>query len=77
MASLRKFAAPLLCLALICGAAFLWPVYKQKASERKLADAARACRVLAEQGDANAQGRLGYMYFEGKGVPRDYAESAR
>jgi len=29
-------------------------------------------RMLAEQGDANAQINLGFMYYEGKGVPKNY-----
>jgi len=43
-------------------------------TERKLAEAAR---VLARQGDANAQYSLGNMYRNGQGVPQDYAESVR
>jgi TPR repeat protein len=31
----------------------------------------------AEAGDPNAQYKLGVMYFEGKGVPQDYAEAAK
>ena len=34
-------------------------------------------RKAAEQGDAHAQGALGYKYFEGRGVQRDHAEAAR
>jgi len=30
----------------------------------------------AEQGDASAQFELGMMYYEGRGVPRDYEEAA-
>jgi TPR repeat protein len=33
-------------------------------------------KPLAEQGDANAQFRLGEMYDLGRGVPRDYAQAA-
>jgi len=29
----------------------------------------------AEQGDAGAQGGLGLIYYEGKGVPQDFAEA--
>lgn len=39
--------------------------------------AANAMRERAEQGDAKAQFKLGYMYFYGKGVPQSYAESVR
>ncbi len=38
--------------------------------------ALRLLRPLAEHGVAEAQGRLGYMYFMGKGVAQDYAEAA-
>ena len=36
-----------------------------------------ALRERAEQGDANAQSRLGVMYHFGEGVPQDDAEAAR
>ena len=32
---------------------------------------------IAEQGDANAQFNLGFMYDNGEGVPQDYAEAVR
>ena len=32
-------------------------------------------RERAEQGDAEAQNELGSRYYEGRGVPRDYAEA--
>ena len=35
------------------------------------------CRPLAEQGEAIAQLDLGAMYFDGKGVPQDYAEAVK
>src|ERR1035441_10653995 len=34
-------------------------------------------RRLAEQGDVDAQGRLGYAYYCGQGVPQGYAEAAK
>jgi TPR repeat protein len=34
-------------------------------------------KPLAEQGNADAQGMLGSMYENGKGVPQDYAEAAK
>ncbi|MDA0221360.1 MAG: tetratricopeptide repeat protein, partial [Proteobacteria bacterium] len=34
-------------------------------------------RPLAEQGNAYAQSILGVMYYEGTGVPQDYAEAVR
>jgi hypothetical protein len=77
MTSFRKIAVSATCVVAICGAAILWPVYKQKVIERKFAEAAKECRVRAEQRDAEAQSRLGKMYSDGKGVPRDFAEAVR
>lgn len=34
-------------------------------------------RVLAEQGDAKAQYKLGMMYENGEGVPQDYVEAIK
>ncbi len=39
------------------------------------ATAIRELRPLAEQGNANAQFRLGVVYRKGRGVPQDYAEA--
>ena len=36
-----------------------------------------AARELAEQGDADAQAKLGRMYTTGEGVPQDYVEAAK
>lgn len=72
-----KIATPVLCLAVIGGAAIAWQVYKAKTNEQKLAEEARVCRVRAEQGDARAQSDLGNMYYYGRGVPQDYVEAAR
>jgi len=41
------------------------------------ATALKEWRPLAEQGDAEAQCNLGYMYKCGQGVPQDDAEAAR
>lgn len=32
-------------------------------------------QTQAAQGDANAQNNLGVLYFEGQGVPQDYAKA--
>ena len=40
-------------------------------------EALEADRVLAEQGDAAAQGRLADAYYNGRGVEQDYGEAAR
>src|SRR5712671_2394904 len=77
MTSLRKIAASVTCVGVICGAAILWPVYKEKAAERKLVEAAMVIRVRAEQGEADAQYSLGASYAQGKGVPQNYTEAVR
>ena len=41
------------------------------------ATALRELRPLAERGDADAQSRLGFMYDNGQGVPKDSAEAVR
>ncbi len=41
------------------------------------ATALQELRPLAEQGNADAQHRLGAMYEDGKGVPQDYAEAVK
>jgi len=39
--------------------------------------ALRLWRLAAEQGNASAQHNLGAMYDKGRGVPQDYAETAK
>ena len=41
------------------------------------ATALQLLRPLAEQGDARAQGNLGFMYHQGYGVPQDFAEALK
>jgi TPR repeat protein len=41
------------------------------------AEAAQWFRRAAEQGNANAQLKLGIMHFLGKGVPQDYTKTAQ
>ena len=41
------------------------------------ATALRLSRELADQGDAQAQSRLGLMYREGHGVPQDYQQAVQ
>jgi len=71
-----KIAAMVLCLTAICGSA-LWFLGHKRANEQELAAQAKALRVLAEQGDAQAQYRLGFMYRHGQGVPQDNGEAFR
>lgn len=42
-----------------------------------VSEAVKFWRQAAEQGDAKAQNSLGEAYYEGQGVPQDYAEAAR
>ena len=70
-----KIVAAFVCAVVICGGVIAWRSYKSKTDERKRAEAARICRISAEQGDVNAEARLGNMYFYGEGVPQDYAEA--
>lgn len=46
-------------------------------SEGRYADAIARYQTLGDQGSATAQRRLGDIYLEGKGVPRDASEAAR
>ena len=39
------------------------------------AEAVRWYRMAAEQGDADAQLNLGYMYGTGEGIPKDYVQA--
>ena len=43
----------------------------------KKAPFAKSLRKLAGQGDAESQSRLGYMYYQGQGVPQDYAAAPK
>jgi hypothetical protein len=62
---------------LVGGSAVLWLAHKRKADERRVAEAANACRIRAEQGDPKAESELAYMYSHGLGVPQDYSEALR
>ena len=42
---------------------------------RDFATALRIWRPLAQGGDATAQGNLGFMYYNGQGVPQDYVQA--
>ena len=45
--------------------------------KRTRASRVDACRTAAKQGYATAQGALGSMYYNGQGVPKDYAQALR
>jgi TPR repeat protein len=44
---------------------------------KKLADTATETHARADQGDLSAEYSLACMYYEGRGVPQDYAEASR
>lgn len=50
---------------------------EQRYAEGRYADALDRYQVLADQGSGLAQRRLGDVYLNGKGVPRDAAEKGR
>lgn len=44
---------------------------------KQLGQAFPVCHKAAKQGNINAQSTLGLMYYEGQGVPQNYAEAAK
>jgi len=62
---------------LVSGSMVLWLVNRHRADEKRVAEAANARRVRAEQGDPKAESELAYMYSHGQGVPQDYSEALR
>jgi uncharacterized protein len=44
---------------------------------RDLAPVLRLLRPLADQGNAEAQMKLGFMYVTGEGTPQDYVEALK
>jgi hypothetical protein len=66
---LRLAMIAAICLPLLCAAIYI-PFHRWQLRKREV-----ACRIRAEQGDAESQFRLGSIYFYGRGVPRDYAEA--
>ena len=77
MTSFTKITIFVTCVAATCGDAVFWSISKENASDRKLVGTVRTYRVHAEQGDAKAQYGLGFMYYQGQGVPQDYGEAMR
>lgn len=75
MKSLGKIAAS---AVLISALGILCVLHRQRVIERrKLSDTATQCRSLAERGDADQEFNLAKMYFEGKGLTKNYAEAIR
>jgi TPR repeat protein len=48
-----------------------------KAQQREMNEVIRLLRTTADQGHADAQNSLGFMYGKGEGVKQDFAEAAR
>lgn len=69
----------MIALLLAAGTAWAGPVEDGRAAEARgdLEAAAKWFRVAAEQGNAGAQEKLGSMYVDGRGVPRDYKEAIK
>ena len=68
MKLLWRIVVPVACVALTGGAAVGWHFLEARATQRKLVEGAKACRVRAERGEENAQYDLARRYYQGKGV---------
>jgi tetratricopeptide (TPR) repeat protein len=77
MKSSSKTVVLLVLIVVICGSVLYWREQRHKAEKEKLAEAANACRLRAAQGDPKAEVQLAYIYWNGRDVPRDYAEALR
>jgi TPR repeat protein len=60
--------------AVLAGTAVAGPFEDGDAAHKRgdYAEAVKWYRKAAEQGDAEAQSRLGFLYYMGQGVPQDY-----
>lgn len=74
---LRRTIVVVSCVVLILGSVFIWHFVHSELNHRQLAKDATALRIRAEQRDAEAQFKLGSIYFKGKGVPKDFVEAVR
>ena len=72
---IRKLKTSRLAL-LLAGLACLSFVFGQE-PKAPAGESLESLRVRGEKGDAAAQNSLGTVYYEGRGVARDYAEAAR
>jgi TPR repeat protein len=61
------------CIAVVC----VGVIVRARRNSRQLAKRAAVYRIRAEQGDANAQYSLSYMYHKGEGLPQDDSEAVR
>jgi len=66
-------------LVAMAGTAFAGPAEDAAAAYQRgdFATAYRLIHPLADEGNADAQTRLGTMYFEGKGVGQDFAQGLK
>ena len=73
--TLKAAAAALIFAVSFAGSVAAGPFEDAVAAYRKgdYARASRLLRPLAEQGNADAQARLAFLYANGEGVPPDYA----
>jgi len=76
MTTSRKLGVGFACVAAVIGVALGGWLLHRHAVEVKLSAAANETRVRAEQGDAAAQNKLGNLYLNGTGLPKDYAHAA-
>ncbi len=76
---MRRILAGVVLSLMLTGGAAAGP-YEDGLAAAKRGDYATALRLwrpLAEQGYANAQFNLGFMFRNGQGVPQDYAEAVK
>ena len=80
-AKLKLFIAAALCAGFTLGlTAPAWAGWDEAVAAYDRGDyatALREWRPLAEQGKTRAQAKIGFMYYDGRGVPQDYAEAAK
>ena len=70
----RAWIATVAVGVLVASAAARWRFYRPKA---RLAAQVSAVRARAEQGDAEAEAKLGTIYLLGRGVPQNHAEALK
>jgi len=67
-----------LAILLIGGLAYFSSIaLREKKAAYQETESLKQLRKAADQGNADAQTRLGLMYYRGRGVPQDYAEALR
>lgn len=62
-------------VAISVASSVLWMHKMESIKSKKLSDMAIETRVRADQGDVMAEYKLAHIYYEGRGVPQDYAEA--